>query len=68
MPLQVQFNAGDSLNGVKAVEVSKPSIKKDDEVLVKFILNPVNPSDVLSINGVYNGFQPESYPAVPGVS
>jgi NADPH:quinone reductase-like Zn-dependent oxidoreductase len=68
MPKQVQFNLGDKFEDIKAVEVSKPSIEADNQVLVKFLLNPVNPSDISSLSGHYKGFQPTEYPAVPGVS
>jgi NADPH:quinone reductase-like Zn-dependent oxidoreductase len=67
MPLQVQFNSGDNYDQVKAVEVDMPAIDSEDKVLVKFLLNPVNPSDTLSIDGTYIGFQPDSFPATPGV-
>jgi NADPH:quinone reductase-like Zn-dependent oxidoreductase len=67
MPLEVQFNKDRSLDDIKVVEVQKPSISNEGQVLIKFLLNPINPSDILSIKGLYNGFQPDSYPAVPGV-
>jgi NADPH:quinone reductase-like Zn-dependent oxidoreductase len=67
MPLQIQFNSGDSYSQVKVVKVDIPTIGSEDEVLVKFLLNPVNPSDVLRINGVIPVYLPESSPAIPGV-
>ncbi|KXN71471.1 GroES-like protein [Conidiobolus coronatus NRRL 28638] len=67
MPLEVQFNLGGEFKDVKVVDVPKPSIQSDNQVLIKFLLNPVNPSDVYSVLGAYQGFQPESYPAVPGL-
>ena len=36
------------------------------EVLVKVLLRPVNPSDVMSIRGSYPGLGPTRLPAVPG--
>jgi NADPH:quinone reductase-like Zn-dependent oxidoreductase len=68
MPLEVQFNLGDRYKDLKLVEVPKPTIQADNQVLVKFLLNPINPSDLNSIRGFYKGFQPDSYPAIPGVS
>jgi NADPH:quinone reductase-like Zn-dependent oxidoreductase len=68
MPLEVQFSLGDELKDVKVVDAPKPSIQSDNQVLIKFLLNPVNPSDVYTVLGFYQGFQPDSYPAVPGVS
>jgi NADPH:quinone reductase-like Zn-dependent oxidoreductase len=67
MPLQVQFNSGDTYDQVKAVEVDMPTIGSQDEVLVKFLLNPVNPSDILTIDGTTPIFKPDSSPATPGV-
>ncbi|KXN64915.1 NAD(P)-binding protein [Conidiobolus coronatus NRRL 28638] len=66
MPIQVQFNKDDKFEDIKVVEVPKPTLNADDEVLVKFILNPVNGSDIESILGV-NGLAPVSYPATPGL-
>lgn len=37
------------------------------EVLVRLTLRPVNPADIFSIMGVYPGFTPASFPAVPGL-
>ncbi|KXN64914.1 NAD(P)-binding protein, partial [Conidiobolus coronatus NRRL 28638] len=65
MPVQVQYNKGDKLEDIKIVEVPKPILNADDEVLVKFILSPVNGYDAETILG-FNGLAPESYPAVPG--
>ncbi|KXN67402.1 NAD(P)-binding protein [Conidiobolus coronatus NRRL 28638] len=65
MPLQVQFKKDDKLEDVKVVEVPKPTLNADDEVLVKFILNPVNGSDIESIQG-FPGFAPSAYPAIAG--
>jgi threonine dehydrogenase-like Zn-dependent dehydrogenase len=67
MSVQVQFNKDDKFEDIKVVEVPKPVLSADDEVLVKFILNPVNGSDIESILGV-DGLAPLSYPVVPGVS
>jgi NADPH:quinone reductase-like Zn-dependent oxidoreductase len=67
MSVQVQFNKGDKFEDIKVVEVPKPNLNADTEVLVKFILNPINGSDVESIQGI-PGIAPSTYPAVPGVS
>lgn len=37
------------------------------EVLVRLNLRPINPSDVFSLCGLYQGFKPESLPAIPGL-
>lgn len=37
------------------------------QVLVRMKLRPINPADHFSILGVYPGFQPKEYPAVPGL-
>ncbi|KXN71459.1 NAD(P)-binding protein [Conidiobolus coronatus NRRL 28638] len=65
MSVQVQFNKDDKFEDIKVVEVPKPTLSADDEVLVKFILNPINGSDVESIQGL-PGLAPSTYPAVPG--
>ncbi|KXN68852.1 NAD(P)-binding protein [Conidiobolus coronatus NRRL 28638] len=65
MSYQVQFNKGDTFEDIKVVQVPKPVLKLDDEVLVKFILNSINGSDIEVIRGI-NGLAPRNYPAVPG--
>ncbi|KXN71461.1 NAD(P)-binding protein [Conidiobolus coronatus NRRL 28638] len=65
MPVQVQFNKDDKFEDIKVIEVPKPTLNADDEVLVKFILNPINGSDIESIQGL-PGLAPSTYPAVPG--
>jgi NADPH:quinone reductase-like Zn-dependent oxidoreductase len=67
MPVQVQFNKDDKFEDIKVIEVPKPNLNADTEVLVKFILSPVNSFDIGSIQG-YPGVAPNTYPAVPGVS
>jgi NADPH:quinone reductase-like Zn-dependent oxidoreductase len=67
MPVQVQFNKEDRLEDIKVVKVSKPTLNADDEALVKFILSPINATDIESIQGV-PGTTPSTYPAVAGVS
>jgi NADPH:quinone reductase-like Zn-dependent oxidoreductase len=67
MPVQVQFNKDDKFEDIKVVEVPKPTLNADNEVLVKFILNPINGSDIESIQG-FPGLAPSIYPAVAGVS
>jgi NADPH:quinone reductase-like Zn-dependent oxidoreductase len=67
MSYQVQFNKDDAFEDIKVIQVPKPLLSSDDEVLVKFILNPVNGSDIEVIRGI-NGLAPRNYPAVPGVS
>ncbi|EFJ44532.1 hypothetical protein VOLCADRAFT_106376 [Volvox carteri f. nagariensis] len=37
------------------------------EVLVRITARPVNPSDVFSVIGVYPGYKPKDFPAVPGL-
>lgn len=67
----------------KAVAVDEKNIKAPDEpvriiekkmpqpgpneALVRIYLRPVNPSDCMSVIGVYAGFKPASYPATPGL-
>lgn len=41
-------------------------VPRHGEVLVKVLLRPVNPSDVMSIRGTYPGLGPTRLPAVPG--
>lgn len=40
---------------------------EDDEVLVEIYLRPIHPADVASLTLLYPGFQPSTYPAVPGL-
>jgi hypothetical protein len=54
------------LSGVEVGEKAVPQ-PKGNEVLVKLQLRTLNPADVLSIAGAYMGFQPEEFPAVPGI-
>jgi NADPH:quinone reductase-like Zn-dependent oxidoreductase len=37
------------------------------QVLVRLLARPVNPADVLSVQGYYPGFKPASLPAIPGL-
>ncbi len=37
------------------------------EALVRINCRPVNPSDVFAVTGVYPGFVPKDFPAVPGL-
>ncbi|KAI8618838.1 hypothetical protein BC830DRAFT_1106846 [Chytriomyces sp. MP71] len=37
-----------------------------NQVLVRLVLRPINPSDVNALDGGYAGFRPKSFPAVPG--
>jgi hypothetical protein len=68
MPLQVQFDKDESFELAKVVEVDKPSIKQDNQVLAKFLLISISSSHVLIISGLYPAFRHVSYPAAPGVS
>lgn len=56
----------DPASGVEVAEVDRPQ-PGQGEVLVNIILRPVNPADIFSLQGVYPGFQPKAYPAVPGL-
>jgi NADPH:quinone reductase-like Zn-dependent oxidoreductase len=67
MPLQVQFNKNDKFEDIKAVDIPKPSLNADDEVLVKITLSAINATDLEVIHGA-PGLEPSSYPATPGVS
>ena len=37
------------------------------QVLVRIQCRPINPADVLSLQGLYPGFKPASLPATPGL-
>jgi NADPH:quinone reductase-like Zn-dependent oxidoreductase len=67
MPVQIQFNSGDTYNQLKVVEVGIPKIAAEDEVLVKFLLNPINPSDIARISIDNPIVRPDYFPATPGV-
>ncbi|GAB4815899.1 hypothetical protein N2152v2_002945 [Parachlorella kessleri] len=56
----------DPASGVEVAEVDRPQ-PGQGKVLVNIILRPVNPADIFSLQGVYPGFQPKAYPAVPGL-
>ncbi|KAJ3064074.1 hypothetical protein HDU98_000179 [Podochytrium sp. JEL0797] len=53
-------------SAVFAVTQSPRPTPVGTQVLVHLLLRPVNPSDVSSIEGVYAGFRPRAFPAVPG--
>lgn len=47
-------------------DLPKPSAKSG-EVLIRVTVRPLNPADIFSLMGVYPGFQPKKFPAVPGL-
>lgn len=56
----------DPTSGLNLADLPVPS-PGAGEVLVRISLRPINPADVFSLLGFYQGFQPESLPAVPGL-
>ncbi|GAQ80133.1 Zn2+-binding dehydrogenase [Klebsormidium nitens] len=54
------------LDEIEVGRKEKPS-PQAGEVLVRLLVRPVNPADVLSMQGYYPGFQPASLPAIPGL-
>ncbi|KXN67389.1 GroES-like protein [Conidiobolus coronatus NRRL 28638] len=65
MPLQVQFNKNDKFEDIKVVDVLKPTLNADDEVLVKITLSAINTTDIEIIHGA-PGLELSSYPGTPG--
>jgi D-arabinose 1-dehydrogenase-like Zn-dependent alcohol dehydrogenase len=65
---QVQLSKLDAsfLDEIKVVEVPVP-VPAAGEVLVHVRARPVNPADIFSLLGVYPGFTPKDFPAVPGL-
>ena len=65
---QIQLTKLDStyLDEIKLVEVPIP-VPGNGEVLVHVRARPVNPADIFSLLGVYPGFIPKEFPAVPGL-
>ena len=65
---QVQLAKLDAsfLDEIKVVEVPVP-VPSAGEVLVHVRARPVNPADIFSLLGVYPGFVPKEFPAVPGL-
>ena len=62
-----KFNACDPAAAISVLRdwpVPEPS---DGEVLVHVKLRPVNPSDIFTLKGIYGGFNPKCFPAVPGL-
>ncbi|KAL7748449.1 hypothetical protein RI367_006142 [Sorochytrium milnesiophthora] len=67
-PLLQRFakSSDDFANVFKYEQLPKPSFG-DDEILVKMKLRAVNPSDELSVRGVYPGYHPSKFPAIVGL-
>ena len=65
---QIQLSKLDSsyLDEIKLVEIPIPT-PGAGEVLVHIRARPVNPADIFSLMGVYPGFVPKEFPAVPGL-
>lgn len=59
-------NEKDPAAHLVAAKVAVPS-PGPGEALVRLLLRPINPADMFSLMGVYPGFTPKSYPAVPGL-
>ena len=53
---------------IKVKELNKPNVINDNEILVNMKLMSINPSDINAIMGLYKGFRPKSFPAIPGVN
>lgn len=49
------------------LEVHELPRLKSNEILINMIMMPINPSDINSLLGLYAGFKPKSFPAIPGV-
>lgn len=60
------FSLADPASMMKVVTLPIPE-PKEGEALVKILLRPVNPADILGLRGVYPGFAPAQFPAVPGL-
>lgn len=61
------FPVEDWIAGVRVVNDAPVRLPQPGEVLVRISLRPINPADVFSMMGVYPGFTPKEFPAVPGM-
>ncbi len=63
---QIQFHhTGKPFEVVECAEVPEPSLVHPDDVLVRIQAFPINPADILTLQGYYPRSNPES--AIPGV-
>lgn len=60
-----EFNKDDPIQGTRLVKRPVPE-PGEGQVLVNILLRPINPSDVMSLIGVYPGFTTK-LPGVPGI-
>eukprot|EP00249_Psilotum_nudum_P001438 c13904_g1_i1 orf=69-1085(+) len=61
----VHFNPSDPREPCRLATRRTP-IPGPGEVVIRMLCRPVNPSDLLAIQGLYEGWQPTSFPCVPG--
>lgn len=52
---------------LKYSEKTDYTMPEGNQVLIKMKLCPIHPADMDSIRGVYPGFAPQAFPAIPGI-
>ena len=63
----IQYNAFGNSEVIEVVEIPKPEIKDENEVLIQVKAASINPLDIKLRNGYLQQTRPSSLPFVPGV-
>ena len=62
----IQYNAFGNSEVIEVVEIPKPEINNENEVLIQVMAASVNPLDIKLRNGYMQQIRPVSLPFVPG--